>query len=162
MVNDIISPNIRLLILSLKANIIGSYSISPRSVLKQTLMIQKRYRPHDIQSIAGLEYKTKTFGEFIYNASTNEEINPEDIAIVLIKSKSLTVYPLLFAIVFPLLMISISSLCRLIDASDKKINKEKLNNQNEIFKLVATPPANNLSVYSPARIKISTKAFLLK
>ena len=125
---------------------IGSYSISPRSVLKQTLIIQKRYRPHDIQSIAGLEYKIKTFGEFIYRARTNEEINPEEMAIVLIKSKSLTLYPLLFAIFLPLLIISISSLCRLIDASDKKTNKEKLNNQNEIVKLVATPPANNLRV----------------
>ena len=43
-------------------------------------------------------------------------------------------------------MISITSLCRLIDASDKKINKEKLNNQNEIFILVATPPAQSQGV----------------
>ena len=37
----------------------------------------------------GLAYNSKTFGEFIYSESTNEDIKPEDIEIVLIKSKSL-------------------------------------------------------------------------
>ena len=46
---EITNPNIIMLVLSLNANTIGSYSISPRSVLKQTLVIQNKYRLHNIQ-----------------------------------------------------------------------------------------------------------------
>ena len=63
---------------------------------------------------------------------------------------------------FPLLIKSIISLCLLIAASDKKLNIEKAKSQNEIPKLVATPPETNLNVYSPERIKISVRAFLLR
>ena len=81
-------PNIKMLTLSLKANIIGSYSISPRLVLKKTLVSQNKNREHDTQRNLGFEYKSKTFGELIYKANINVDINPEDIANVLIKSKS--------------------------------------------------------------------------
>ena len=135
-----------ILILSFKANMIGSYSISPLCVLKDILTIQNKNRQQAIQSNWGLVYKSITFGELIYKARIKDDISPLEIEIVLIKFKSLTLYPLPWIANYPLSLNSISSASLLTEARDKKTKIEKANSQNDMSKFVATPPPNILIV----------------